>query len=111
MEGMDEPDIVGKRLKRIRQRRGLTLRQLATRSGVALATLSWVENGRRQGANLTLETGRRLAETLGVTLDWIAGVYRKDEDDEPVWPPGTADACRLTMPADPMPQAMASAAV
>ena len=84
MEGMDEPDIVGKRLKRIRQRRGLTLRQLAARSGVALATLSWVENGRRQGANLTLDTGRKLAEALGVTLDWLSGVSYDDgqQDDE-----------------------------
>ena len=111
MEGMDEPDIVGKRLKRIRQRRGLTLRQLAARSGVPLATLSWVENGKRHGANLTLETGRRLAETLGVTLDWLAGVYRKEEEDGPLWGPGMADACRLTMPAAPMPHDLAPAAV
>jgi transcriptional regulator with XRE-family HTH domain len=111
MEETGGPDIVGRRLKRIRQRRGLTLRQLAAQSGVALATLSWVENGRRQGANLTLDTGRKLAEALGVTLDWLAGVYRKDEDEETLWPAATADACRLTVAESPMPQAMASAAV
>jgi hypothetical protein len=70
-----------------------------------------VENGKRHGANLTLDTGRKLAETLGVTLDWLAGVYRKEEEDGILWPPGAADACRLTMPAGRVHREMTPAAV
>jgi transcriptional regulator with XRE-family HTH domain len=94
-----EPDIVGQRLKRIRLLRKLSIRQLADKSGVPPATLSLVERGERDGANLSLATGRKLAETLGVTLDWLAGVYRKEEEEENLWPPGMVDACRLTIPA------------
>jgi hypothetical protein len=68
-----------------------------------------VENGRRQGGNLTIDTGRKLAEALGVTLDWLSGVSYDDEQQGEVWPPGTDDACRLTAPASQMHQEIASA--
>jgi hypothetical protein len=70
-----------------------------------------VENGKRHGVNLTLDTGRKLAETLGVTLDWLAGVYRKEEEDGSLWPPSTADACRLPVPAGQAHPEMVPAAV
>jgi hypothetical protein len=40
-----------------------------------------VETGARAGGKLSLETGKRLARALGISLDVIAGVY-EDEDGE-----------------------------
>jgi transcriptional regulator with XRE-family HTH domain len=72
-------DPIGERLKHLRQSRGLTLRQLAGLASVPQSTLSSVETGARAGGKLTLETGKRLARALGISLDVIAGVY-EDED-------------------------------
>jgi transcriptional regulator with XRE-family HTH domain len=74
-------DSIGERLKRLRKSRGLTLRQLAGLAHVPQSTLSSVETGARAGGKLTLETGKRLARALGISLDVIAGVY-EEEDDE-----------------------------
>jgi hypothetical protein len=63
----------------------------------------------RDGDNLSLATGRKLAQALGVSLDWLAGVSYDEEEQGEVWGPGMADACRLTMPADQMHPEMASA--
>lgn len=74
-------DSIGERLKRLRKSRGLTLRQLAGLAHVPQSTLSSVETGARTGGKLTLETGKRLARALGISLDVIAGVY-EEEDGE-----------------------------
>jgi transcriptional regulator with XRE-family HTH domain len=74
-------DSIGERLKHLRQSRGLTLRQLAGLAHVPQSTLSSVETGARAGGKLSLETGKRLARALGISLDVIAGVY-EDEDGE-----------------------------
>ena len=74
-------DSIGERLKRLRKSRGLTLRQLAGLAHVPQSTLSSVETGARAGGKLTLETGKRLARALGISLDVIAGVY-EEEDGE-----------------------------
>jgi transcriptional regulator with XRE-family HTH domain len=74
-------DSVGERIKRLRQLRGLTMRQLADLAQVPQSTLSAVETGTRTGSKLTLETGKRLARALGVSLDVIAGVYEEEGSD------------------------------
>jgi transcriptional regulator with XRE-family HTH domain len=68
-------DAIGERLKHLRHARGLTLRQLAELAHVPQSTLSCVETGTRAGSKLSLETGKRLARALGISLDVIAGVY------------------------------------
>ncbi len=79
-------DSIGELLKRLRKSRRLTLRQLAGLARVPQSTLSSVETGTRAGGKLTLETGKRLARALGVSLDVIAGVYDDDvnEEDSPM---------------------------
>ena len=72
-------DSIGERLKHLRQSRGLTLRQLAGLAHVPQSTLSSVETGARAGGKLTLETGKRLARALGISLDVIAGVYEAED--------------------------------
>ena len=73
------PDSVGERLKHMRESRGLTLRQLADLAHVPQSTLSSVETGARAGAKMSLETGKRLARALGISLDVIAGVYEDND--------------------------------
>lgn len=76
-------DSVGERLKRLRHSRGFTLRQLAELAQVPQSTLSAVETGARAGSKLTLETGKRIARALGVTLDFLSGMYEDESDSEP----------------------------
>ncbi|WP_377324130.1 helix-turn-helix domain-containing protein [Pimelobacter simplex] len=59
-------DAVGPRLKELRQRRDLTLNELADETGVSISTLSRLESGLRRP---TLEQLLPLARAYGVTLD------------------------------------------
>lgn len=55
-----------KNLKRYRKAAGLTLSELAARSGVAVATIHRIENGEREGSK---ETTRLLSRELRVALE------------------------------------------
>ena len=59
------PIELGSRLRALRKERRLSLEQLAGKSGVALATLSRIENGKGTG---TFRTHQRIAEALGLSL-------------------------------------------
>jgi transcriptional regulator with XRE-family HTH domain len=68
---MDEPvdrtlDAVGPRLKQLRQRRDITLTDLADETGISTSTLSRLEAGLRRP---TLEQLLPLARVYGATLD------------------------------------------
>ena len=56
---------LGKTLKRLRKEKHITLVELAQKSGVAIATLSRIENGKMIGR---VESHIKLCEVLGVTL-------------------------------------------
>jgi DNA-binding XRE family transcriptional regulator len=58
------------RIRVWREHRGLTVKELAVKAGIAPAYLSQVETGRRDG---TIGTYRKIAAALGLTLDEIAG--------------------------------------
>ncbi len=77
------PDNIGKRLKRLREMRGLTIRALAIQAGVPQSTISQVEAGHRPGAGLRLDTAKRLSWALGVGLEALAGPYHEEERDTP----------------------------
>jgi transcriptional regulator with XRE-family HTH domain len=62
---MISSEVAGTLLRRARKRRGLSLDQLARRSGVAKSTLSLYENGRQQPSVATLD---HILGTLGVEL-------------------------------------------
>jgi transcriptional regulator with XRE-family HTH domain len=59
-------DSVGPRLKELRQRREITLNELADETGISISTLSRLEAGLRRP---TLEQLLPLARSYGVTLD------------------------------------------
>ncbi|CAL9638264.1 helix-turn-helix domain-containing protein [Streptomyces griseomycini] len=76
---MDHPaddevlDAVGPRLRALRRDRGITLADLAARTGVSESTLSRLENGQRRP---TLELLLPLARVHGVPLDDLVGAPR-----------------------------------
>ena len=65
---------LGARVKDLRKERGLTLEELAGRSGVSRAMISKLERGEK---NPTLVIAARLAEGLGVSLSRLAGVEER----------------------------------
>ena len=73
------PQSFGERLVALRNKRGLSQIQLARLAHVPPSTLNYLERGIRSGEKLSLGIARRLATALGVTLDYLAGVY--DESD------------------------------
>lgn len=75
----------GERLKRIREQRGFTLKQLADQSGVQYETIYRVERGTHHEPRVTIAA--KLARTLGVSLDLLAGVYDESESQ----PAGVAE--------------------
>src|SRR5262245_60987015 len=83
-------DAIGERIRHLRQARGLSLRQLAGLAHVPQSTLSCVESGSRAGGKLSLDTGKRLARALGISLDVIAGVYEEGETRGLTQPPAPA---------------------
>ncbi|MBI4974418.1 MAG: helix-turn-helix transcriptional regulator, partial [Candidatus Omnitrophica bacterium] len=56
---------VGEIIRRLRKERKMTLLELSQKSGVALATLSRMENGKMTG---TLNSHMRIADTLQINL-------------------------------------------
>jgi transcriptional regulator with XRE-family HTH domain len=67
------PDVlaeVGPRLRRLRQRRGVTLTELAAKTGISKSTLSRLESGQRKPS---LELLLPLAEAHQVPLDQLVG--------------------------------------
>jgi transcriptional regulator with XRE-family HTH domain len=71
---------LGPRLRQLRELAGLSQNELAKRAQVPRPTITDVENGKQ--ASVTLETARRLARVLGVTLDFLAGPG-EDEEEAP----------------------------
>jgi len=65
---------VGERIRELRKKRDMTLEELSRKSGVALATLSRMENGRMTG---TLNSHNRICKALGTSL---AELYKEVED-------------------------------
>src|SRR3546814_10450522 len=57
---------VGARLRDVRRERGLTLDELASRSGMSMSTLSRLESGKRQAS---LELLLPLTRQLGIRID------------------------------------------
>lgn len=66
---------IGKRMRELRKEKNMTLEELSEKSGVALATLSRMENNKMMG---TLKSHNSICKALGVS---IATLYRELEDE------------------------------
>ena len=71
---------LGERIRIIRERRGWSQNELARRARVTQALISELESGKRK--DVTGRTLRRLAESLGVTTDYLIGMHL-DEGGDP----------------------------
>jgi transcriptional regulator with XRE-family HTH domain len=69
-------DRLGERVRELRRGRGLTLEELAERSGVSRAMISKLERGEK---NPTLVVAAKLAEGFGVTLSQLVGMEERRE--------------------------------
>ena len=67
---------VGLELRRLREERGITVEELAQKSGISATTIRVVERGAR--GRLAGETVARLAKPLGLTFDEVwRGLQRR----------------------------------
>jgi len=66
---------IGKRIRELRKEKDITLEELSRKSGVALATLSRMENNKMTG---TLASHNKICKALGASL---ADLYSKVEDE------------------------------
>jgi transcriptional regulator with XRE-family HTH domain len=69
----------GQRLRRLREERGFTPRELARESGVQYETIYRVEHGIHHEPRL--RDVIKLARALRVSLDTLAGLYESTESD------------------------------
>lgn len=67
---LDDKVKIGRRVIRLRTKRGLTRRQLANSIGAGYNTLQKIESGRNAP---NLSTALAIARKFSVTLDWLAG--------------------------------------
>ncbi len=72
---MDELTQLGPRLRAARQRRGMTLENLAGRAGMSVSTLSRLESGKRQAS---LELLLPLTRQLGIRVDDLLAPPTRD---------------------------------
>ena len=68
---------IGKRVQELRKVRGMSLTELAEKSGVQIATLSRIENMKMTG---TLESHMNIARALGVDITQLYTAIIKEED-------------------------------
>jgi transcriptional regulator with XRE-family HTH domain len=76
---------VGERVLLLRRRRGLTLRELAQRSGTSYVTISRLETGKRP--QISFDVMARLAQELQTSLDYLAFGTPQAQQPVPAGPP------------------------
>jgi len=71
MDKKMEQQMIGNKLKTLRNQKGWTQDMLAEYSGVSQAAISAIESGSNQ--NISLATAKKLAEALGVGIEHFTG--------------------------------------
>jgi transcriptional regulator with XRE-family HTH domain len=77
-----KPDAIGERVKRLREERNMSQRQLALAAKLPQSLLSQIENGVRPGSGIRVDAARRIAFALHVSLDALVGTPVDDTDGE-----------------------------
>ena len=70
-------DDFGTRIKKHRERRGWTMRELARIARVDASWICRLETGERR--NISLDAATRLALALGVSVDYLAGITERSQ--------------------------------
>lgn len=85
---------LGEQIRALRKEKGLSLEQLAKKSGVALATLSRLENGKHSG---NFKTHQKIAEALGIAVtDLYKGFEQPEQEATLLMRPGLKEAEAFT---------------
>jgi transcriptional regulator with XRE-family HTH domain len=71
--------IFGQRVTRIREERGMTQQELASKAGTTYQTIWRIENGKHAEPGIYI--ARRIARALGVSLDFLVNLYGDDEKE------------------------------
>ena len=72
---------VATRMRELREARGLSLQEVASRAGVAKSHVWQIEQGRSRNPTITTTVG--IARALGVSLDYLAGLSSARPDLHP----------------------------
>lgn len=98
---------IARRMRELREERGLSLQEVADRAGLAKSHVWEIERGR--SANPTIATTVGIARALGVSLDHLTGLSsaRADLHPEALRIACEVDALLRGRPADPLPTASA----
>ena len=72
--------MLGERLKQARERHGWSQRELARQAGVRHALISELETGKKTETMSGIL--KRLARTLGISVDYLIGTFEEDAEDE-----------------------------
>jgi len=71
-------ETLGQRIRKARQRYGMSQTELAKRVGISKTAMNQIEMG--ETLDPRMSRLRAIADILGVSMDYLAG--REDEDDE-----------------------------
>ena len=70
------------RVKILMGKHGWSMRDLSRQSGIPYSTIYDVlESGKTQPDNLTARNLKRLARTLGTSIDYLVGTWEDDQGD------------------------------
>jgi transcriptional regulator with XRE-family HTH domain len=71
--------LLAQRLQRLRLAKGLSRRQLAIQAGIPQGIISRLERGEQDYPSVPV--AMRLAKVLGVSVDYLIGMYEDDESE------------------------------
>jgi transcriptional regulator with XRE-family HTH domain len=72
--------MLGERIRKLRIKQGMSLAELAQKTGIPASNLSNLETGEKN--NPTLQTLLRIAEALQTSVDYLAGLSHQDTGSE-----------------------------
>jgi transcriptional regulator with XRE-family HTH domain len=70
---------LAERLKRARENKGWSQRELGRQAGVRYASISELESGIR--TSMSTDTAKKLARALGVSIDHLVGTWDNEESE------------------------------
>ena len=78
--------LFGQRVKRRRERQGLSVQELAARAGTTYQTIWRIERGELKEPGIGL--AQRIAQALGVGVDYLIGMFSEEDSSvmEPALP-------------------------
>ena len=69
----------GRRVQRMRERRGLSVQELADRAGTRYQTIWKIERGSLREPSIVL--AQKIAQALGCTTDYLIGMHEDEESE------------------------------